>query len=91
MNSGIAKIINPIKDRRSIIDQARDRAEANSPCKRNQVNALIEKPYQSLSEKINNSKKAAQQVLIPPGHNFKNAVARMMQIEREVGTDGKKP
>ena len=90
VNSGIAKITNPIKDRRSIIDQARDRAEANSPCKSNQVNALIEKPYQSLSEKINNSKKAAQQVLIPPGHNFKNAVARMMQIEREVGTDGKK-
>ena len=51
VNSGIAKIINPIKDRRSIIDQARDRAEANSPCKSNQVNALIEKPYQSLSRK----------------------------------------
>lgn len=90
VTSGIAKITNPIKDRRSIIDQARDRAEDKKACKSNQVNALIEKPYQSLSAQINNSKKAAQQILIPPGHNFKNAVARMMQIEREVGDNGKK-
>ncbi len=86
VTSGIAKITNPIKDRRAIIDQARDRAEANQACGGNQTHyRLTEREYQSLSTQLNGAKKAAEEILIPPGHTFKDAVARMMHIEREVG------
>ena len=84
VNTGIAKITNPIKDRRSIIDQARDRAETSQSCGSLQVNAIVEKEYRSLSKQINNSKKAAQQILIEPGQNFKDSVARMMHLERQI-------
>ena len=88
ITSGIAKITNPIKDRRAIIDQARDRAEANQACGRNQnYHRLKEREYQSLSKQLNRAKKAAKEVLIPPGHTFKDALARMMHIEREVGSE----
>ena len=89
ITSGIAKITNPIKDRRAIIDQARDRAESNQACGGNQsFHLLTESEYQSLSVELNKAKKAAQETLIPPGHTFKEAVARIMQIEREVGAEG---
>lgn len=88
ITSGIAKITNPIKDRSNIIHQARDRAEVNQACGGNQTHhRLAEREYQSLSVQINQAKSAAKKILIPPGHSFKDCLARIMLIEREVGTE----
>ena len=82
IHSGIAKVTNPIKDRRKLIDEARKRAEEWDVVDHDaQVN---EQRYSDLSELINQAKQFAQNSLATPKRTFKDILARLIQVEREL-------
>ena len=91
IQDGIAKITNPVKDRRKIIDAARKMEEGwhwDLDGNYDFESVYEEGTYTDLSDSIIRAKKAGQEDLGTSKLIFKNAVARLLSLEASIESSG---